>query len=267
MESLIIEAKDMVNHGVKEINLIAQDTTMYAQDLEGDIRLENLLERLVNVQGLRWIRILYGHPHRVSDRLLALMDGEEKICPYLDIPLQHINDKILQAMGRISSGESPGQLVERIRARTHQVSLRTTLMVGFPGETDEIFDELYRFVRMAEFDHLGAFIFSPEEGTPAARLEGVVERKVAEERVDAIMGLQAEISMRKNQRMVGHTVPVLVEGVSPETDLLLKGRTARMAPDVDGQVLINKGTGVTGEILPVLIKEAHTYDLVGEIIE
>lgn len=265
LESLIIEAENMVGRGVKEINLIAQDTTMYGRDLEGDIHLEDLLERLVHVQGLHWIRILYGHPHGISDRLLELVDGEEMICPYLDIPLQHINEKILQAMGRRCNGENPWQLIERIRARTQQVSLRTTVMVGFPGETDEIFDELYGFVKAVEFDHLGGFLYSPEEGTPAARLEPVVEEGVAKERLDAIMGLQAEISERKNQEMVGHIVSVLVEGVSAETRLLLKGRTATMAPDVDGQVLINKGEGVIGEIVPVCIEEAHTYDLVGQI--
>ena len=264
LESLIIEADDMVSRGVKEINLIAQDTTMYGRDLGGDIHLEDLLERLIHIHGIRWIRILYGHPHRISGRLLELVE-EEAICPYLDIPLQHVNKKVLRAMGRSSNEESPWQLLERIRSGTQRVSLRTTEMVGFPGETDEIFDELYHFVRIAEFDHLGAFTFSPEKGTLAARLGGIVERKVAEERLDVIMGLQAEISERNNHRMVGQTVPVLVEGVSPETDLLLQGRTGTMAPDVDGQVLINKGEGVIGEIVPVRIREAHAYSLVGEI--
>ena len=263
--SLMIEAENMVDRGAKEINLIAQDTTMYGRDLEGDIRLEDLLERLIHVQRLCWIRMLYGHPQGISDRLLELLDGEEMICPYLDIPFQHINEEILKAMGRNCNRETPWQLIERIRSRFRQISLRTTVMVGFPGETDKIFDELYSFVKAVEFDHLGAFIFSPEEGTPAARLETVVEERVAKERLDAIMLLQAEISRRKNQGMVGHRVSVLVEGVSPETDLLLKGRTATMAPDVDGQVLINKGDAVIGEIAPVRIREAHAYDLVGQI--
>jgi ribosomal protein S12 methylthiotransferase len=263
--SLMIEAENMVDRGAKEINLIAQDTAMYGRDLQGDIRLEDLLERLIHVQGLCWIRMLYGHPQGISDRLLELLDGEEMICPYLDIPFQHINEEILKAMGRNCNRETPWQLIERIRSRFRQISLRTTVMVGFPGETDKIFDELYSFVKAVEFDHLGAFIFSPEEGTPAARLETVVEERVAKERLDAIMRLQAEISRRKNRGMVGHRVSVLVEGVSPETDLLLKGRTATMAPDVDGQVLINKGEAVIGEIAPVCITEAHTYDLVGEI--
>ena len=267
MASLLIEAENMAGRGVKEINLIAQDTTMYGRDLGGDIRVEDLLERLIQVQGLCWIRMLYGHPQGISDRLLELMDGEQMICPYLDIPFQHINGKILKAMGRHSNGETLWQLIERIRSKTRQISLRTTVMVGFPGETDQVFDELYNFIKAVEFDHLGAFIFSPEQGTPAARSEAVVEERVAKERLEAIMHLQAEISRKKNQGIVGQRVSVLVEGISPETDLLLKGRTATMAPEVDGQVLINKGEGVIGEIASVRITEAHTYDLVGEIVQ
>jgi len=266
LDSLIIEAEGMIERGVKEINLIAQDTTMYGGDLEENIHLEDLLERLLRVHGIRWIRVLYGHPLRISDHLLDLIDREDAICPYLDLPLQHVSEKILRAMGRAFNRENPWQLIERIRSKTGHLSLRTTLMVGFPGETDDLFKELYNFVKMASFDHLGTFIFSPEKGTPAARFKGAVERRVAEERLDAIMRLQAEISKRKNQQMVGKVVPVLIEGVSSETDLLLEGRTARMAPDADGRVLINRGQGVVGDITPVLIKEAHAYDLVGEII-
>ena len=267
LESLVIECERMVDRGVREINLVAQDTTMYGRDLKKNICLEGLLERLVKIRGIQWIRILYCHPHRISDHLLDLIDGEEAICPYLDLSLQHINEKILTGMGRNFNGENPLRLIERIRSRTRKLSLRTTLMVGFPGETDEIFDELYDFVKMAEFNHLGAFIFSREKGTAAARLKNIVGQTVAEMRLDAIMNLQAGISKKINQRMVGHIVPVLVEGVDSETGFLLKGRTVTMAPDVDGQVFITKGRGMVGEIAPVLIKEAHVYDLLGEIID
>ena len=265
--SIILEAEGMTARGVKEINLIAQDTTMYGRDLKGDKHLEDLLGQLLRIPGIGWIRLLYSHPNRISGRLLDLLQGENAICPYLDIPLQHVNEKVLKAMGRDMTGENPRQLIERIRTRTPRLSLRTTLMVGFPGETDAIFEELYRFVQAAEFDHLGTFIYSREKGTSAARIAGGVERKVAEERRDALMNLQAGISKAKNRRMVGKTVLVLNEGYCPETDLLLRGRTQRMAPDVDGQVLINKGQGRVGEFVKVKINETHTYDLIGEIVK
>ena len=266
IDSLVIEAEGLAATGVKEINLIAQDTTMYGRDLAGDVRLEDLLERLLSVEGLHWIRIMYSHPFGISDRLLGLMEKEEAICPYLDLPLQHVNEDILRLMGRSNNRENPIQLMERIRSIKRRICVRTTLMVGFPGETDDAFRQLYGFVEMAGFDHLGTFIYSPERGTAAARLNGVPDREIAEERLDAIMTLQAEISRKRNRQLINQITPVLIEGHSFETDLLLRGRISTMAPDVDGQVLINKGVGMVGEITPVLIKEAHAYDLVGEII-
>ncbi|MFH1488367.1 MAG: TRAM domain-containing protein, partial [Pseudomonadota bacterium] len=165
-----------------------------------------------------------------------------------------------------SKRENPRDLIERIRAISRPLSLRTTMMVGFPGETAKVFQELYDFVEWGAFDHLGTFVYSPEKGTPAARLRHPVAREAAVERQNRIMALQREISEKKNQRLVGQMVPVLIEGKSPETDLLLRGRTAGMAPDVDSQVLINQGLGTVGEIVPVRITEAYPYDLVGEIL-
>jgi ribosomal protein S12 methylthiotransferase len=267
LESIVAEAGRMVDRGVKEINLIAQDTTMYGRDLEGRIGLEAALKGLLNVGGLRWIRILYAHPMNISDSLLDLIDQEEAICPYLDIPFQHVNEKLLRAMGRAAGGESPWELIERIRSRGRSLSIRTTFMVGFPGETETQFEELLGFVRWAAFDHLGVFVFSPEAGTSAARLGGRVKAEVAQRRQEAIMALQAELSKAKNRQLIGQVIPVLIEGPSAETDLLLAGRTARMAPDVDGRVLINKGEARVGEIVAVRINEAYEYDLVGEIVE
>ncbi len=264
-QSLIEEAEDMIAKGVKEINLIAQDTTMYGKDLEGDICLEGLLENLVELKGIIWIRLLYSHPSRISDRLLEIIESEEVICPYIDMPQQHVNEKILRAMGRTRHEESPLELIERIRSKRRKICLRTTLMVGFPGETEEMFEEVCNFVEVARFDHLGVFVFSPEEGTQAARLKPAVPHSVGQQRRDKIMEIQGRISMEKNQEMLGRVVPVLIEGPSAETDLLLTGRIATMAPEVDGQVLINKGVGLAGEIMPVVITEAHSYDLVGEI--
>ncbi|MBW2205209.1 MAG: TRAM domain-containing protein, partial [Deltaproteobacteria bacterium] len=235
-------------------------------DLYGETRLEDLLEGLIEIKGIRWVRPLYVHPNNVSERFLNLIDSQETICPYLDLPFQHVNQTLLKSMGREPGQETPGELIVRIRNRKRGVSIRTTLMVGFPGETDEMFDQLCAFVKMAEFDHLGVFAFSPEKGTAAAGLRPAVDRDVAENRLAEIMTLQAGISKKINQRKIGSLLPVLIEGSSPETDLLLSGRAATMAPDVDTKVLINEGEGIVGEIMPVEITEAHTYDLVGKIL-
>jgi ribosomal protein S12 methylthiotransferase len=266
MDSLVVEAEEMAGRGVKEINLVAQDTTMYGADLGGKASLEGLLEKLVSIRGIQWIRLLYCHPEGISDRLLELIDSEEIICPYLDIPFQHVNGKILKAMGR-SELCGVDKVLERIRGRRRSISVRSTLMVGFPGETEAMFKELCDFVSRAEFDHLGVFAFSPEKGTRAERLRPTVKRTEAEQRQERILGLQSDISRSLRQKRVGQTLPVLIEGRHPETDLLLRGRTATMAPEVDGEVLINGGVGNPGDILPVLITEAHIYDLVGEIEE
>jgi len=264
-ESLIAEAKEMIGKGAREINLVAQDTTMYGKDLGGSVCLESLLERLAVLKGIRWVRLLYCHPHGMSERLLDLIDSEKVLCPYLDLPLQHVNECILRDMHRKRGKESPLELMERIRSRKRRISLRTTLMVGFPGETEEVFHELCEFVKEAEFDHLGVFTFSPEEGTRAARMKSTVTRKEAERRLHKLMGLQAGISERNNRRLLGEVAPVLIEGRSAEHDDMLMGRTATMAPEVDGQVLIAKGRGIAGEIVPVLFTKAFPYDLLGEI--
>ncbi|MBW1723486.1 MAG: 30S ribosomal protein S12 methylthiotransferase RimO [Deltaproteobacteria bacterium] len=266
MESILAEAGKMAEEGVTEVNLVAQDTTLYGKDLGLGSGLEDLLEALIGLRGIRWLRLLYAHPHRISNRLLELLDEKNTLCPYLDIPLQHVNEEILLKMGRHGPGESPWQLLERIRARTSGLVLRTSLIVGFPGETEEAFEELCEFVRWAAFDHLGTFLFSPEKGTPAARMDGRVPPEIAKERQQIIMEIQAEISEKKHRGLLNKIVPVLIEGESDETDLLLSGRTIGMAPEVDGRVLVTKGRGMVGEIVPVRITEVHSYDLVGEIV-
>jgi ribosomal protein S12 methylthiotransferase len=264
-DSVLREARSLVAGGVIELNLIAQDTTSYGMDLCEETGLEDLLVRLVQIKDLAWLRVLYSHPLRVSDRLLEILDKEETVCPYLDIPLQHVDDNLLKAMGREPGTEKPRDLIERVRSLSRQISLRTSLIIGFPGETAGQFERLYDFVAWAGFDHLGAFLYSPEKGTPAARYGNEVPRDLAEDRLDRIMRLQARISKEKHDKMKGKTLPVLIEGLFEETDLLLQGRTATMAPDVDGRVLINKGEGRIGRIMPVRITEAHPYDLIGEI--
>lgn len=267
LKSLVMETRTMAAEGVKEINLIAQDTTLYGRDLEPQTGIEDLLESLIPVNGIEWIRLLYCHPTQISDRLLTLMESEEKICPYVDLPFQHVNKDILKAMKRDPLNETPFELIERIRSLKRPIRLRTSLMVGFPGETAAMHEELIEFVKMARFDHLGVFVYSPEKGTAAAAMKQTVSTEIAEKRQSEIMAIQADISKSKNQDLIGQTLPVLIEGKSPETDLLLKGRTAFMAPDVDGQVLINEGEGVMGKIMDVQITEAHEYDLIGKIVD
>ncbi|RPI78007.1 MAG: 30S ribosomal protein S12 methylthiotransferase RimO [Desulfobacteraceae bacterium] len=266
LESLVAEAQQMAAAGVRELNLIAQDSTAYGQDLKKSTNLELLLEKLIAIPGLEWIRVLYGNPNRISDRLLEMINSENKICPYLDIPLQHVHPQILKRMGRPMDGSTPRKLIEKIRALSRRISIRTTFMIGFPGETDSVFDELLNFIEWAEFDQLGTFLYSPEKGTGAVRFKDHIDPKKAKKRLKTVMRLQADISLKKNRKRIGERIPVLIEGLSSETDLLLEGRTAWMAPDVDTRVLINKGQGKIGEIAPVRITEAYSYDLIGEIL-
>ncbi|MFO7784437.1 MAG: 30S ribosomal protein S12 methylthiotransferase RimO [Thermodesulfobacteriota bacterium] len=266
MHSLLEEAKMLAGRGVKELNLVAQDTTAYGRDLQDGNRLEHLLEGLLEISGPEWVRILYAHPAGITDRLLRLVASEERICSYLDIPFQHVAPGILRAMGRGGEPEeSPSSLLNRIRSRSRKISIRTTLMVGFPGETEADFEELCAFVASADLDHMGAFAFSPEKGVPASRLPDPVPGDVKERRLDRLMAIQAEVSLQRRRSLVGGVEPVLVEGLCPETDLLLVGRTEAMAPDVDGRVLINRGQAEAGLIVPVRITEAHPYDIVGEV--
>jgi ribosomal protein S12 methylthiotransferase len=265
VDSLFIEATHMVEQGVIEINLVAQDTSSYGRDLDPPSTLEDLLERLLTIQGLKWLRILYAHPSHITERLLDLFDSQEVLCPYLDVPIQHVNTDILRIMGRPVGSESIYQMIDRIRRRSRRLTLRTTLLVGFPGETEEHFRELCDFIREAQFDRLGVFAFSPEKGTLAARLKNTIPQDITKHRVQDLMEIQGEISRELNRELIGKCIPVLVEGLSPETELLLSARTATMAPEVDGHVLINEGTGMTGEIVPVQVTEAYTYDLVGSI--
>ena len=266
IESILLEAESLAADGVKEINIVAQDITSYGSDLGIKWGIETLVEGLAQVNGIEWIRLLYGHPLGISERLLDIVERFDKVCPYLDIPFQHVNERILGAMGR-KGLESPRSLVERIRKRTRDIAIRTTLMVGFPGEGEREFAELKEFVRWAKLDHVGVFTYCKEKGTKAARLRDGVPRGIANRRRTEIMELQAEISLSKNQEKIASVLPVLIEGVSEETDLLLKGRTQQMAPDIDGQVYINQGEGMEGEIMKVKITDAYHYDLVGEIIQ
>jgi ribosomal protein S12 methylthiotransferase len=262
---VIEEAKRLADQGVQELILIAQDTTAYGEDLRDRTNLEKLLKGLVKVDGLRWIRILYSFPkaNYFTDGLLELMAHEKKICPYIDLPIQHIDDWILKRMGRRSRSHEIRTLLEKIRIFLPEVSLRSSLIVGFPGEEENQFNTLLDFVREIEFDHLGVFKYSPEEGTPASRLPDPISESVKEERLRRLMELQQKISLKKYRQMVGRKMEVLVEGPNHPGGVV-RGRLQTQAPEIDGCVLL-KGKARPGDWVEARITQALPYDLVGEI--
>jgi ribosomal protein S12 methylthiotransferase len=264
---VVAEVKKLVEGGVKEINLIAQDVTAFGADRDDGANLVELLEQLVRIDGLQWLRLLYAYPDGISDRLLELMTREPKICRYLDVPIQHIDDQMLMAMNRRVDGAGIRALLARIRSLIPEVTLRTSLIVGFPGETDEQFRRLLAFVEEGHFERLGVFRYSREEGTPAAALPGQVPERVQLARYRRLMKAQSRVSFRKNRALVGQIEPVLVEGFSEESELLLKGRSVRQAPDVDGQVYITAGQANVGDIVRLRITDSSEYDLIGSIVE
>lgn len=266
IDSVVSEVKRLVEEGVKEINLIAQDVTAYGVDISGQSRLVELLRELVKIEDLKWLRLLYAYPDGISDELLDLIAAEEKICNYLDVPLQHIDDEILGLMSRRVDEVAIRKLIERIRQRLPDATLRTSLIVGFPGETDAQFNKLHGFVNEGHFERVGVFRYSREEGTSAATLQNQVPVRVKRARYHKLMKAQSRVSFRKNREMVGKVEPVLVEGFSEETDLLLRGRSVRQAPDVDGQVYITAGQAEIGDIVPLRITDSSEYDLIGEIV-
>jgi ribosomal protein S12 methylthiotransferase len=267
--SVIREVENLVASGIVEINLVAQDSTAYGIDVGEGQGLYRLLKELIKIEGLRWIRVLYSYPHPANfcPQLLAMVAGEERICPYLDIPIQHIDDKILQRMGRRTTGKEIRALIKHIKRTYPEIHLRTTLMVGFPGEGEGEFRDLLDYVREVEFNHLGVFTYSPEEGTKASRMQGRIPPEIAEERAAQIMELQQGISWKKNKEMIGSTIPVLIDGICAEPEDMLQGRTAFQAPEIDGVVYITKGKADIGDTVMVKIAQAEPYDLVGEIKE
>jgi ribosomal protein S12 methylthiotransferase len=260
---IVSEIDWLVSKGVKEITLVAQDLTAYRNDGK---TLADLLETLVEDTDLPWLRLLYLNPGKVNTKLLETIALNTAICSYLDVPVQHASTDILRSMGRRYDKKYIEELMYKINNLLPYASLRTTVMVGFPGETEDDFQSLRNFVEKWKFDHLGCFIYSDEKECVANKLPGKVSPDTAMARKDEIMKLQARISRTKKSDMVGRVEQVLVEGVSPETELLLVGRTRYQAPEVDGVVYLNKGTADYGEIVPVKITGSHVYDLVGEII-
>lgn len=265
VRSVLDEAQRLADQGVQELILIAQDTTAYGRDLRDGTNLEKLLKNLAKVKGLRWIRILYSYPKadNFTDGLLELMAQEEKICPYLDLPIQHIDDEILKRMGRRVRSNEIRSLLQKIRTLLPKVSLRSSLIVGFPGEKENQFKALLDFVEEIQFDHLGAFKYSAEEGTPASRLPHSIPERVKEERLRTLMEIQKKISLKKYQEMVGQRRVVLVEGPQRERGVL-RGRLQTQAPEIDGSVFLN-GKARPGDWVEARMTQALPYDLVAQI--
>jgi ribosomal protein S12 methylthiotransferase len=266
--SILAEAHALAAQGVKELILISQITTNYGLDLQGKPQLAALLRELGQVE-IPWIRVHYAYPTGLTPEVLAAFREVPNVLPYLDLPLQHSHPDILRAMHRPWQAEGTEGVLARVREQLPEAVLRTTFIVGYPGETESHFQHLLDFVEQMRFDHVGVFTFSPEEGTPAADLPDPVPHALAMERRDRLMGLQQPIAAARNQACVGHIVDVLIEQVHPETGAMI-GRSARFAPEVDGEVRVNPGSGgwlaAPGQLVPVRLTAAHTYDLEGELI-
>ncbi len=266
LDNLMAEARRLAAAGVKELILVAQDTTAYGREQAGHPGIAALLRELADIDDFEWIRLLYGHPARLTPELLTTIAANPRILPYLDLPIQHGHDEILRRMGRGYRRRDILAATQRIREVLPGATLRTTVMVGFPGETEAHFQALCDLLEEVRFDHLGVFLYYPEAGTPAAGLTPQVPRREARRRANRLKALQARFVKARLRTMVGTIQEVRVEGVSPESDYLLTGRLASQAPEIDGQVYITAGIGMIGEIQPVRLTRALPYDLVGEIV-
>ncbi len=266
MERLVKEAKELAEQGVKELILVAQETTLYGRDLYGEKSLHALLRELAKISGIRWIRILYCYPEEITDELIQVMKEEPKVCHYLDLPIQHANDAILKRMGRRTSRQQLIDIIGKLRREIPDICLRTTLITGFPGETKEQHEELMDFVDEMEFDRLGVFTYSPEEGTPAALMPDQIREEIKEERQAELMELQQEIAFDNAQDMVGREVLVMIEGKVADENAYV-GRTYRDAPNVDGLIFINTDEELlSGDFARVKVTGAVDYDLIGELL-
>lgn len=266
MERLIQEAKDLAEQGVKELILVAQETTLYGKDIYGEKSLHKLLRELCKVDGIRWIRILYCYPEEINDNLIQVMKEEKKLCHYLDLPIQHANDEILKRMGRRTSKAQLEEIIGKLKREIPDITLRTTLITGFPGETEEQHEELKAFVDEMEFDRLGVFTYSPEEDTPAAEMSDQIPEEVKEDRQAEIMELQQEIAFAQAEDMIGEEVLVMIEGKVADENAYV-GRTYKDAPGVDGLIFINTDEELmSGDFARVKVTGAVEYDLIGELL-
>ena len=267
IEQLLKEAKDLAEQGVKELILVAQETTLYGKDLYGEKSLHRLLKELCKISGIRWIRVMYCYPEEIYDELISVIKEEPKICHYLDLPIQHANDDILKRMGRKTSKQELVNIIAKLRREIPDICLRTTLITGFPGETQKQHEELYRFVNEMEFDRLGVFTYSPEEDTPAAEMPDQIAEEVKEERQAELMELQQEIAFEAAESMAGREVLVMIEGKVADEPCYV-GRTYRDAPNVDGLIFVETGEELmSGDFAKVRITGALEYDLIGGLVE
>ncbi len=261
-EDVLLEAEELAKAGCKELILIAQDTTYYGMDLYGEFRLAKLLKKLCRIEGIQWIRLMYCYEDRITDELIQVMAEEEKICHYLDIPIQHASDSVLKAMNRRSTAESIENTMARLKAAMPDIHVRTTLIVGFPGETEEDYDQLVDFVETQRFARLGVFAYSQEEGTEAGDREDQIDEEIKAVRVDGIMRRQLDISLQYNQEKVGQTLEVIVDEIDQDGSYL--GRTRYDAPEIDNSVIFTSARELKpGDVVNVMVNDAFDYDLVG----
>ncbi len=266
MERLVNEARNLAEQGVKELILVAQETTLYGKDLYGEKSLHRLVRELCKISGIRWIRILYCYPEEITDELIQVMKEEPKVCNYLDLPIQHASNAILKRMGRRTSKQELVDIIGKLRKEIPDICLRTTLITGFPGETQEQHEELMEFVDEMEFDRLGVFTYSPEEGTPAAEMPDQIDEELKEDRQAELMELQQEIAFDNAERMTGQEVLVMIEGKVADENAYV-GRTYRDAPNVDGLIFINTDEElISGDFARVKVTGALDYDLIGELL-
>lgn len=265
LESLLREAKNLADNGVKELIIVAQDTALYGKDLYGEVKLPQLLTDLCKIQGIEWIRLLYCYPEHLTDETIKVMAKEEKICKYIDMPLQHISNSILKRMGRKSTKDILIKKINSLRNTMPNICLRTTLITGFPGETEEEFQELFEFIKEVKFDRLGVFTYSQEEGTPAANMQNQIDEELKQKRKDIIMFEQEYISNEKCNNIIGKVLKVIVEGKLPYDDIYC-ARSYRDAPDIDGLVFFKSDYDImSGDFVDVKITEASYHDLIGEM--
>ena len=266
MEEILSQARDLAEAGVKELILVAQETTLYGIDLYGKKSLHILLNELNKIPGIYWIRLMYCYPEEIYDELIEAIRDNEKVCHYIDMPIQHINSDILKRMGRKTNREMLEEKIAALRAAIPDIAIRTTLICGFPGETSQQHEELMEFLNETEFDRLGAFTYSPEENTPAATFDNQVEESVKEDWQADVMELQEEIILDKNETMIGNEILVMIEGKVADENAYV-GRSYRDAPDIDGLVFVNTDEElVSGDFAKVRITGAYEYDLIGELI-